>query len=160
MPDKVNNVLAFTPLSLTVTSTGVITSAPIEISWAENGVTIAWNVVFVNPVSPTPLAELLLEESDEFAGPWSTIEDDRLIVSDFFIKEFGFDKLLTLKAAALNFSAVPFFQLRDLKRFFRVRVDSFIGGGQIMVVSVNVFAHAELSPVIKNNIPFAVSGPT
>ena len=161
MPDQVNSVVAYTFKNQVSTTTETITSIAIDLSPFENGVTIAWQLVVHddNSSPPGPIVEIIPEELDENGGPFVAISTNRLIGSDFFNTEFGKDKLFTLDQPTTGGTAVSYFQILDLKRFLRIKLDTTVAAGQSVQILVNLFGRAEISPVLDNSITFTIVSP-
>jgi len=87
MPDKINDVLVYTALNLNISVGGSFVSEVVDLSWAGNGVIVSWN--FVDKFIPqTTSSNISVEESDDLAGPFTVVPSNRLIGSEFFIKQF------------------------------------------------------------------------
>lgn len=157
MVDQVNGNLAFVLENVTSTTTETITTVELDFGFAELGLTVGWWIT--SEVGTGSSAILALEESNQVGGVFTPIPDNRLIGSEFFVKEFGKNKLFQLDKATTGSDASSFFQILELKNTLRAKIDTTIIPTETLRILVVVFAHVELSPVIKNNIPFALGSP-
>jgi hypothetical protein len=157
MPDRVNDVLAFCLENISL-ETGVTTNTTgFDMSWAERGVTVSFMMVVTaaNPATVT----ITPEESEEFAGPYTVIPDNRLIGSEFFVKSFGKDKLFSVDKSITDEDALSYFQILQIKKFMRMKIETTGTPSDTFRFVINVFGKAELSPVINNSFPFTVTSP-
>ena len=159
MPDQVNDILAFTLINFIFGASITINTNGVDLSFFEQGVTIAWSITNQSSPSTSSLILTPQESSVSSTGPWVNIPQNRLFGSNFFESEFGKDKLFSSDKTTSSFDAISYFQILAPKRFIRAVLAATVQSSNDMQVIVNVFAYGELSPVIKSSIPFVLGSP-